>query len=222
MSVNGLVVASEAARRCGDPSFTRITREDWLDFLNAVQRDISTRIPCVEYEAFAATVANEERLKYPADLVQVRFVHYSEEPGTIDYFKLGEMPFDEWEAKTSRNYPLDNVSGYCPRTGFLSLYGRPTTAIASAVKMGYFGLAEDLTDLTTQSIELPDMLRTYLVDGMVILGKRKDKEFGEAADLEISWLAREAEWRDRASDRARDRRPSLRSASERRGYSRQT
>lgn len=216
MSVNGLIVAREAGRRCGDADFTRITRDDWLDFLNTVQRDITTRIPCIEYEAFASTVANEERMVYPSDLVQIRFVQYSESPGTIDYADLDEMPVDEWREEVSGNYRLDNITRYCARLGFLSLVGRPSTAIVNAVKLTYYGLAADLTDLTTQNITLPDMLRDYLVDGMVIHGKRKDKRFDEAAYLERVWLGKETEWRGKADDRARDRRPSLRPKSLRR------
>ena len=216
MSVNGLIVASEAARRCGDEAYTRITRPDWLDFLNSVQRDISTRIPCVEYESYASTQANDERLMLPADLVQIRFVRYSDQPGTVEYADLGELPFDEWRERTNGMYPLDNITDYCARLGFIDLVGRPTTTIADAVQLGYFGLAADLTDLTTQSITLPDMLHDYLVDGMVILGKRKDKRFDEAAALEGVWRSRESEWMSRASDRARDRRTSLRPKSLRR------
>jgi hypothetical protein len=219
MSVNALVVASEAARRCGDPNYTRITRADWLDGLNSVARDISVRIPCVEYTATAATVVNEDRMKYPADLVQLRFVRYSETPGTIDYRDLGEDKLDEWREATSGHYQVGEPEFYLPRLGFMHLRPRPSVAVVAGVKIDYYGIVADVTDLTIKNILLPDMLRDYLVEGMVIFGKRKDKQFAEADALEAAWLRRESEWRDRASDRSRDRRTSLRATSTRRGYS---
>ena len=217
MSIPALTIASEAGVWCGDPSFTRITRDDWLIGLNAVCRDISVRIPCVEWEATAATVANEDRIIYPDDLVQIRAMRYSEAPGTIDYRDLDEDKFDEWRNATSRQYQVGDPSFYLPGAKWANLRPKPATSIEQAVLMRYFGLAEAVTDLTTQFLALPDMLRDYVVEGMVIFGKKKNKEFEEARALEDSWRERATEWRDRAADRARDRRTSLRTRGRRFG-----
>ena len=221
MSVNALIVASEAARRCGDPGYTRITRDDWKDGLNSVSRDISVRIPCIEFEATASTVALEDRMIYPADLVQLRWVRYSSDPLTIDYADLDEDKADEWREATSGNYQIGDPVFYFPRSGFMHLRPKPQTVVLAGVQISYYGVAPDVTDLTTQNIALPDLIRDYLVEGMVIFGKRKDKHFDEADNLEAAWLRRESEWRDRVTDRARDRRTSIRSKSARTGYARQ-
>lgn len=212
MSVNGLIVASEAARICGDPGFTRISREDWLVGLNAVSRDIAVRTLCVEYEATAATVANEDRMIYPANLVQIRYVRYSRSPLTVDHRDLDEAKLDEWRAATNGQYPIDDPTEYLPRLGWLHLLPKPDIAVDGAVLMGYFGLPDDVTNLTTQNIALPDKVRDYLVEGMVIFGKKQQKEYEAAAALEAVWRERLAEWRDRAADPARDRRTSLRAS----------
>lgn len=216
MSVNALTLATEAGRRCGDELFTRITRDDWKDFLNAVCRDIASRFHVVEYESTFDVVANMENYPYPDDMVQIRFMRYSDTPDTAGtYEDVDETPFDEWRERTSRSYPIGTPDEYCPRAGFFSLVPMAATTIEDGGLLSYWGLPADVTDLTTQSLQLPDFFRDYVVAGMVIQGKRKDKAFDEADALERAWLNQESQMREKMEDRARDRRASLRPKSAR-------
>lgn len=216
MSVNALSLATEAGRRCGDELFTRITRDDWKDFLNSVCRDVATRIPCVEWRDTFDLVANLESYPYPSGLIQVRFMRATQTPETAGTFEdIDEMTPEQWHDRTNRNYPVGTPDEYCPWQGFFDLVPMPAVTVVDGGLLAYWGLPDDVTDLTTQNLQLPDFMRDYVVAGMVIQGKRKDKAFDEADALERVWLGQESQMSQKMGDRARDRRVSLRPKSAR-------
>lgn len=206
--MNALTLVIEAAAQFGDPNFTRVFRADWLVFLNSVCRDVSARLRCVEYIATADVVASQGDYIYPSDMVQVRFIRYTD--GAGDPWDLEEMPLDEWRRRTDRVDVTNVPDSYVPRQNFLTLVPRPSSASKAGLIMHYWGVCADVTDLTTQSIQLPDFMAEYIKRGMQPYAKRKDKEFEEAAALEALWRQEESEMRTAIEDRARDRRPSLR------------
>lgn len=206
--MNALTLVSEAAIDFGDPLFTRVTRADWLVFLNAVTRDICARFSVVEYTATADVISGQAEYIYPSDMVQIRYVRYTD--GSSDPWDLKEMPLDDWRRRTNRNDPRNVPDSYVVGQSGLTLVPRPETAVTGGLILRYWGLAPDVTDLTTQGISLPDFMAEYIKAGMQPRAKRKDKEFDEAAALYAVFRQQDSEMRNVIEDRARDRRPSLR------------
>lgn len=216
MSTKAITIVREAARRIGDDAFSRVSELDWKDFLNQVARDLCSRMKVLEREATTGTVANEERLTYPADLVQIRYVQYTETPSdTFTYRDLEEEPFDEWRLSTSGAYLAGTPAKYTARSGWMTLVPTPSETIASAIKMGYWAIPDEVVTLETEDIPVPEFLRDHLRDGMVPLALRKDRRYEEANEAEAVWRSKEAELAKPATDRADDRRDRLRTQSRR-------
>lgn len=216
MSVKAWTLAQEAGRRIGDEGFSRISLYDWRDFMNTVARDICSRMKVLERESVAGVVANEERVAYPSDMVQIRYLRYSDTPSEIGtYYDLEERPFDDWRRETSRTYPTGMIYAYTPRASWLTLIAKPSATLANALLMGYWALPDEITTMETDEVPLPDFMRDHLRDGMIPLALRKDRRYEEADAAEAVWRSKEIELAKPITDRADDRRERVRTNSRR-------
>lgn len=210
MSVPSILLAQEAAARIEDPAFVQVSLGDWRLFLNRVQRDISLRRKVVEREDLGDLVL-DERYPYPDELVQLRSVWFTSVPSDFKTFRtLGEMMEDEWLLAVDRNYPTGEPERYLARKGMFVLDKVPTTEVIGGLKIVYWGLPDEVSDITIGFLQLPDMARDHVVDGMVIMAQYSRGDERRAAAAEREWLKREEFLADPITDRSDDRRSSLR------------
>ncbi len=204
-------VINDCGVRSSDPGFTRTPRTLWLQFLNEAQLEIASELRCIEIDANFDVVGGQEKYTYPPDCVVVRGIAYSDTPSDTTSFKwLNERFEDEWRRETTVHYPQGTIHSYCARQQFIELIGQPSVTVTGGGLITYVRVPAWLTAEASNALEVPDFLRSFLADRMIVFAKRTRNNYAEAAQDEKVWLAKLEQLRDKIEDRSEDRRPAIR------------
>jgi len=212
VSVPALSVVSEAAIQCGDPQYQTIALDEWLVYLNASTRDLARKLLLKRRKTVGDITADME-YAYPANLIQVIRVEWNPTPSdATTWRKLREVFEDEFEDKTTYNYPTGDPLGYFASTESFFLLPMPQQDLSSGLRITYWGVPDAVTSISTQPITIMDMLRDALRERMVIYGMRRQQRYDEATAHEKEWEAALQYERPRLEDRSADRRSAVRPA----------
>ena len=210
MSTSALAVINEAALSIGDPKFTRVTRNDWRDFLNRSCRDMARKLRLVKRKATFDIVAEQE-YALPEDCVQVSRMEYNDTPvDKATWFEVREKFQDDFRDATDGSYASGRPDEYFADTDTFYLYPRPDVAVAAGGRITYWGMPDEVTDEAVQVLPIRDVLRDTLRERMEVYGLRRLERFDKAQKAEEEWLASLTTDRDRLEDRSADRRARLR------------
>lgn len=201
---------TQAAVNISNPDKGRVTPSDWLMFYGAVARDIGSRLYAIRYTAIFDLQADSD-YDWPDEMTRMVALWVTDTPDDPDsWTKLKELRDDEFYDRVNRRYPTAALpTHYNPQATIFRLVPRPDTAIERAAKLEYWGLPDEITSIVGVSMQFPDFMREWVVEGMTIHGLRKLKEIAEANDRYASWAARENEYATRLTDRSDDRRPAM-------------
>jgi len=212
-------VISAAARHIGDPDRGRIRTPQWLEIATLSLNDI-----CMKYNALKVEVEfdlpADGIVTYPDDLVSVHEVRASSTPTVESSFqKLDEKFRDEWDIIMLRGLPVQELPlVYMADKDYIRLGATLGADIVDGGRMSYFAVPPVVTDATTMYMPLPDLLRSYFMQRMVVYALFADERDTLAREEEALWNAREEEIRSKIDHRTVDRRESMRAASGQRKY----
>ena len=212
MSVNALLVINEAAALVGDPRFDRVTRDAWRALMNQSARDIARKLNLVLKTATFDLVALDDEYALPTDCWQVKSFQVNETPADLTtWWWLKEAFEDEFRDATQGNYQsATRPTRYFCRVDTFHLLPKPDVTITGGGKIRYWGMPDDVTNESIQSIPLVDTMRDSLRDRMVTYALRRLEKFDAASQHEKEWQTALTSDRDRIEDRSADRRPRIR------------
>lgn len=223
MSTPATTPINEAAALVGDPAFTRITQPTWTVFLNTAARDLARKMRLIRRAATFDLVANDPEYALPSDCIQIIGMQYNLTPSDqTTWMKAKEMFEDEHQVATNGSYSAGNPTRYLPRPDTFMFYPMPDTTIAAGGKITYWGMPDEVTNISSQSIPVMDFLRDSLRDRMVTFALRRLEKWDAASMAEKEWEAALTVDRDRFEDRSADRRTALRPRSSWTRFSGQT
>lgn len=212
-------VISAAARHIADPDRGRIRTPQWLEIATLSLNDI-----CMKYNSLKVEVEfdlpADGIVTYPEDLVSVHEVRASSTPTVESSFKkLDEKFRDEWDIIMLRGLPVQEIPlVYMADKDYIRLGATLGADIVDGGRLSYFAVPPAVTDATTTYMPLPDLMRSYFMQRMVVYALFADERDALAREEEALWNAREEEIRSKIDHRTVDRRESMRAASGQRKY----
>ena len=207
MSYPASTLATDAAVLLGEPGMTRVTMDIWRIALNRVQRDLGVRINMFEQE-YIFDITSDHRYTYPPGAVRVRFVRRGDDATEPDSFLfLTEMFEVEWRSSTTGHYPRGTPTRYFARRNWFHLWPWPDTAVASGGVLTAWSMPPDIVDMTSELTAFPDLMRDYVVDGMLVTGLRALRDYEAADEHYKGWLLRLPEIKGQVEDPSDDARP---------------
>lgn len=211
-------VADECAVLAGDPDYRRVTRPDWLVFLNRTARTMARRMNIIEVEAFFDITADSDLYKLPDDCKQAREFQVTQTPSNANtFYSLDEKFDDEFRLRRQRNRNTGDPKVYLMRQGFFQLDPWPSADYEDGGKITYWAMPDPITDMTIQYVPFANVLRDTLAEGMVVHALKKLEKFDAAIAREKEWEASLVLDRDKMEDRSADRRSKVRPRSSSRG-----
>jgi hypothetical protein len=212
-------VADEAATLISDPDYRRVTRPDWLIFLNATARTMARRMNIIEVEAFFDITSESDLYALPDDCKQMREIQVTQSPSDgATYYSLDEKFDDEFRARRQRSRQVGDPKIYLMRQGFFQLDPFPSADYTNGGKITYWAMPDDITDMTIQYVPFANVLRDTLREGMIVHALKKLEKFDAAAAREKEWDASLVLDRNTVEDRSADRRSKIRPLSSRSMY----
>lgn len=214
--------SSEAAVTIGDDKFSRVTRDNWKQFINKRMRMMCIRMRLVKRRAYFSIEADNEVYSLPTNCVQMTRLQFNPTPSDRNVYRdLNEKFEDEFRSSTSNQYPTGDPTHYFADQGFFYLLPMPTTDVTLGGKIEYWGLPDGVTS-QDQTFSLPDSMYDILVQGIVIDALRKMEKFDQAQVAEGDWEATIDRTRNTLEDRSADRRSKVRVGAMQRGFMGQT
>ena len=211
MSIPVIEVINDVALKMGDPGFTQITTDEYLRWANQRSRKLSTKLNLVKWVAFTDLEQDNELYAEPDDCLQITRLSYSPTPTDARTFRdLHPYFADEFRARVNWTYPVGEPDSYFPDQGFFYLVGRPTASLAQALKIEYWGLPEDMTSASTDTIPFMAKMRDLLADGIEIDALWKLEKREESIAAGKVWEATIGSVRPKLENPATDRRSSVR------------
>lgn len=201
---------TQAAVNISNPDKGRVTVPDWLMFYNAVARDIGARLYAVRYTSILDIQADTD-YDYPDEMTRMIKLSVTDTPDDQDsWVKVDELREDQFNDRTNRRYPTGTLpTHYLPQATIYRVVPRPTALLARCGKLEYWGLPDEIANVSGGYMQFPDFMREWVVEGMTIHGLRKLKEIAEARERYEIWETRENSYAASLTDRSDDRRPAM-------------
>jgi len=212
-------VISAAARHIGDPNRKRIQTPQWNEIATLALNDICMKYNALKYED-EFDLPSDGLLTYPESLVSIHEIKVSSTPTVETSFqKIDEKFRDEWDIIMLRGLPAAEVPlVYMADKDYIRLGATLTADIVDGGRISYFAIPDPVIDATTTYMPLPDLLKSYFMQRMVVYALFADERDQLAREEEQLWNAREDEIRSKIDHRTVDRRESMRAASGQRKY----
>ena len=193
-----------------NPDKSRVTPSDWLEFYNAVARDIGARLFAIRYTSIFDIQADTD-YDYPDEMTRMIALWVTDTPDDQDSWALvKELREDEFRDRVNRRYPTGVLpERYLPQATIFRVVPRPTATVERGGKLEYWGLPDEITNISGGYMPFADLMREWVVEGMTIHGLRKLKEITEARERYTVWETRESSYAATLTDRADDRRPAF-------------
>lgn len=217
MSTTVSQVIDDAAMAFGDPNKQRVETPHWLSIYNRANRELGEKLKIFrfidEFDLLRLDPDTGEMLQkyaYPDGMVVMNGIHVSETPSDrATYRWIGEIFEDEFRDRTSGLYPTATIpDSYYATSAWVYLVPAVTADIVDGACIDYFGLPQDVTDVST-NMQAPGLARDYLLRRMVVHAMMATNRVAEAnAELEL-WNADMTGLQDKLEDRSNDRRASL-------------
>lgn len=210
---------SAAALHIGDPGRARVQTPQWNQIATMSLSDICAKYFILKYEDEADLPA-DGLLSWPDQLVAIQEIKVSSTP-TVEssFYKLDEKFKDEWDEFTLKGVPASDLPLiYYADTDYIRLGATLDADIVDGLRISYYAVPPEVTDATTTYMPLPDLLRSYLVQRMVVYALFADERDDLAREEEALWNAREDEIRKVIDRRSVDRREAIRPKSWARKY----
>lgn len=208
-----------AARQIGDPNKQRVKPEQWLDIATLALTDICTKYNVLKYEDECDLPA-DGLLTYPDGLVTLHEVWVSLTP-TVEssFYKLDEKFRDEWNQIMLGGIPASEAPRvYFADKDYIRIGAQMAADVTDGCRVSYYATPDQVIDPTTTSMPLPDHMRSYFTQRMVVYALFADERDTLAREEDALWQSREDEMRRYIDHRSSDRRESLRPASGQRRY----
>jgi hypothetical protein len=212
MSYPAIDLMRDAATLVGDPGMTRATPDSLLLALNRVQRDLAVRMNMFESE-FLFDIAADHRYSYPPGVVRAHFVRVANgtdasDPDSFPF--MDELVEEDWRGRIDGNYPHGTPTHYFARRGWFHLYPWPDDAVTGGGVLAAWMQPDNIIDPNIEYTQFPDMMRDYVVDGMMVTALQAIEQYAEAREHYANWLLRLPEIKGQVEDPSDDRRPSFR------------
>lgn len=210
---------SAAALHIGDPGRSRVQTPQWNQIATMSLSDICAKYLILKYEDEADLPA-DGIITWPDQLVAIQEIKVSSTP-TVEssFYKLDEKFKDEWDEFTLKGVPASDLPLiYYADTDYIRLGATLDADIPDGLRISYYAVPPEVVDATTSYMPLPDLLRSYLVQRMVVYALFADERDDLAREEEALWNAREDEIRKVIDRRSVDRREAIRPKSWTRKY----
>jgi len=204
-------LVNAAALQMGDPTRGRIKTPDWVYHYNMAMHDICTLYDVLQFEA-SADLPTDGLASYPEEGTRISEVSFSESPSEVGSFRVLREKFeDEYRNLTLHGLP-DTTSPefYFADIGYIRIIARRAVDVVGGLRIKFFGVPDEATDLTTTYIPLPNFMRNYAIERMLVYAYRSDQRHAEANETENRWNQREGWVREKLGDRSVDRRDAVR------------
>jgi hypothetical protein len=213
-------LVTQSAVNIANPDKGRITPSDWLIFYNAVARDIGARLYAVRYVSVFDWQIDSD-YDYPDEMTRMIALWATDTPSDeLSWSKLDELREDQFYDRVNRRYPTGTTpTHYLPQATIMRVVPRPETVIVAGAKLEYWGLPDEIASTSGTTMQFPDFMREWVVEGMTIHALRTLKEIVEARERYEIWAGRESEYATRLTDRSDDRRAAMVPRSRKRGTS---
>ena len=204
-------LANAAALLLGDPLRGRVKTPAWLVHYNMSMDDI-----CVLYvvRQYAATSARplDGLASYPEEGTRISEVAVSTTPSDPSTWRVLKEKFeDEYRILTPNGLPnTDSPEWYFADQGYIRIGARMAADVVGGLRTKFYGVPDEAFDLTTTYMPLPNFMRNYAIERMLIYALRSDSRDAQAAELERTWNQREGWVREKLGDRSADRRDAIR------------
>jgi hypothetical protein len=219
----GLVLAdwlvNAAATMLGDPNRGRIKTPDWLIHYNLSMNDICSLYDILQFESLADLPA-DGLASYPVESTRISEVAVNETPAVATAWRVLDEKFqDEYRDLTRLGLPsVARPEWYFADQGYIRLGGTLAADIVGGLRSTFYGVPDEALDLTLTHMPLPNFMRSYAVERILIYALRQDERESEAADYENRWNQRETWIRNKLEDRSVDRRDAIRPRGSTRKY----
>lgn len=212
-------LANAAAIQIGDPLRGRVKTVDWLYAYNMTMHDICVLYDVLQYEA-TADLPLDGLASYPEESTRISEVAWNMNPADVSGWRVLKEKFeDEYRELTISGLPTtDSPEHYFADVGYIRIIARLTADIIGGLRVKFFGVPDEAFDLTTTNMPLPNFMRNYAIERMVVYGLRADSRDAQASDIENRWNQREGWIREKLGDRSVDRRDAIRPAGSRNKY----
>lgn len=200
-----------AATQIGDPHKTRVQAPQWNTIATLALNDVCSTYDVLEYED-GFDLPADGLITYPEACVRLSEVQVSLTPSDEASFKkLDEAFEDEWNNLVRGGLAAGSTpTRYFADKGFIRLDATLAADVSGGGRLFYYAVPPEVTDPATYTMPLPDFMRSYLHERIVIYALFADERDAEALELEAIWKAREGEIRTKLEHRAVDRREALR------------
>lgn len=212
MAVLAEWLSTSGAKLIGDPNRQRVTPEAWLVAYNLSMNDICSLYDILQFEMIA-DLPIDGLATYPQAAMRISEVAVNEAPADpLSRWKVLEEKFqDEYRRETVNGLPSQALPDwYFADTGYLRLGAQLAADIAGGLRLTHFSVPDEAFDLTTTYMPLPDFMRSYAMERMMIYALRSDDRDDQADDHENRWNQRESWIRNKLEDRSVDRPDAIR------------
>lgn len=203
---------NDAAQAIGDPNKQRVQSAQWLSIYNRSNRAICEEVNLLRKLDKFKIVAGQTRYDYPQSMVQLNGIQVSDTPTDEPSFRwLGEIFEDEFREATQGRYPTESLpSRYFATSSWFHLIGAAEVDIVDGGRTDYFGLPDEITDLSTNPVlQVDDLARDYIMEHMIALSMQARNRWAEAELALTAWQKRAEGLQDKLADRSDDRRSTL-------------
>ena len=180
--MDAIEVANDAAIWLEDPNMGRVSAATWGSIINRVLRKISPHMPINEVEVVFDVFNGISQYSYPTDCLTVQFAQYNSNPSgdPNGYLFLTPMKGDQWRIATNGGASPGDPYNYYPRPSWMNLWPTPAADVTSGGVLCYWALPARVTDITTDTIEAPELVRDHITEGAIGYGLMADRQYAEA------------------------------------------
>lgn len=208
-------LANSGAKLIGDPNRQRVDTPTWLMAYNLAMNDICATYDIVQAENIADLPA-DGLATYPNENTRISKVEANTAPTdpTSPWRTLDEKFEDEYRRLTTGGVPQqDFPEWYFADDGYIRLGALLVADVVGGLRLTNYIVPDEAFDLTTTYMPLPNFMRSYAMERMMIYALRSDDRDEQADKHEAAWNQREGWIRQKLEDKSVDRPDAIRPTS---------
>ena len=208
-------LANSGAKLIGDPNRQRVDSATWLMAYNLAMNDICSIYDIVQAESIA-DLPSDGLATYPIENTRISEVAANTAPTDPNspWRVLDEKFQDEYRRLTTGGVPQqDFPEWYFADDGYIRLGARLAADVTGGLRLTYYIVPDEAVDLTTTYMPLPNFMRSYAMERMMIYALRSDDRDEQADKHEATWNQREGWIRQKLEDKSVDRHDAIRPTS---------